>query len=293
MLAGEHPSGAAESDRDLVEDEQRSVTVAGGTHATPVIGRRNERSAPDGLADDRGDVTLLLEDVINVIGALEAAGGAAAERALQWFGGRDVFAPGEQGADALAEDGFAADGDGVEGSAVEGVPHRHKLEPAGGDAGELEGHANGGGSTGGEQDAVEVAGGEFGQALGERDRGFAGVTSGAEAEGVELVLDGFEDPGVAVADLMDVVAVEIEETTPLDVLDPRAFGLADGVEAGGGQGLVEERVGVFGEDRTGFSGKVLAGELLPAWRQIDVALGAECGEVVVCGRGGDGHGAKG
>ena len=56
---------------------------------------------------------------------------------------------------------------------------------------------------------------------------------------------------------------------------------------------MEERVGVFGEQGSGLPGKVLAGELLPAWGQVDVALGAERGEVVVCGRGGDGHGAEG
>lgn len=279
MLAGEEPAGAPEADGDLVEDEEGAMAVAGGADPAPVVRGRDEGGAADGLTDDGGDVAFLFEDVFDVVGALEGAGGATAEGALEGFGRGDVFATGEEGADALAEDGLAADGDRVEGGAVEGVPHGDELEAAGGDAGELEGHADGGRAARGEEDAVEITRGCLGEATGQGDGGVAGVAARAEAQGVELLADGVEDAGMAVSDLVDVVAVEVEDAAAFDVLDPGAVGMSDGIEAGGGQGLVEEDVGIPGELFAGGRGQVGLGEDPASGREVDVTFGAEGVEV--------------
>ena len=134
-----------------------------------------------------------------------------------------MFAAGQQWSDALTKHGFTADGNRVERSAVEGVPHRDELEPAGGDPGQLEGHADRAGATGCEQDPGKIAGCDLDQAAGELDGGFAGVAAGAEAQGVELLPDRFEDARVRETDLMNIVAVEIEITSAFDIFDPGAF----------------------------------------------------------------------
>ena len=124
--------------------------------------------------------------------------------------------------------------------------------PAGGVSGEFEGDADGGSSAGGEEDAVQIAGGEVDEFLGEIDGGAVGVSAGAKGEIVELVFDGGNDAGVGEADLVDVVAVEIEEGLAVCGFDGRTFAAGQDVEAGGGKGLVEEDGGVFIEGFFGF-----------------------------------------
>ena len=82
VLEREHPAGAAEADRHLVQDQQRAVAVAGVADDAVVLGRRNlDVGAADGLDDHRADVLLLAEHVVEVLGALRVAGAAAAEAA--------------------------------------------------------------------------------------------------------------------------------------------------------------------------------------------------------------------
>ncbi len=114
MLAGEHLAGAAEAVRNLVEDQQRAVFVACGAHLLPIVQRRNERRAAHGLADDGGDIALLRQHILDVIGAKEVARRAAFERAMPIVRRRHVLAAGQQRAGAAAEDGLAADRNRVE-----------------------------------------------------------------------------------------------------------------------------------------------------------------------------------
>ena len=54
---------------------------------------------------------------------------------------------------------------------------------------------------------------------------------------------------MAVADMMDVVAMEIHVTPAGDILDINAFGLHDGIEAWRRNGLPQEKPLVFGQKR--------------------------------------------
>ena len=74
--------------------------------------------------------------------------------------GRHVLGARQQRADVAAEHRFAADRDRVERGAVEAVPHRDRLVPAGGDARELERHADRERAAGREQHLAERVGRE-------------------------------------------------------------------------------------------------------------------------------------
>jgi hypothetical protein len=64
---------------------------------------------------------------------------------------------------------------------------------AGGDAGEFERDADRGGAPGAEEDLVQIAGCEVGEAGGKIDGGAVGVAARAERQGVELRFDGGDD----------------------------------------------------------------------------------------------------
>src|SRR5439155_10143374 len=222
MLAGEQASGATERDGNLVQNQQRAVFVAGGADAFPVLRRRDEGRAAHRLADHRGHVALLIKDIFDVVGAGETAGLAAAERTMAMVRRRGVFAAGQQRSNPGPEQRFAAHRDGIERRAVERVPEGNKLESPGGDAGELEGQADGRGAAGRKEDAIEVARGEFDQLSGQGNGRFAGIAPCAERKRVELLFDRGDDPRVAKADLVNIVPVKIEVTSAGHILEPRA-----------------------------------------------------------------------
>src|SRR5690606_11784762 len=49
VFEGEHPSGTAERDRNLIQDQQGPMAVAGSADLSPVIRGRDERGAAHGL----------------------------------------------------------------------------------------------------------------------------------------------------------------------------------------------------------------------------------------------------
>ena len=57
-----------------------------------------------------------------------------------------------------------------------------------------------------------------------------GVAPGTKRQLTQLCLDRRNHPRMAEADLMDVVPMEIQVTTTLDVFDPRSFAAFQGVE---------------------------------------------------------------
>ena len=150
VLGGEEAAGLAQAGRDLVEDQQRAVRVAGLAHRLPVARRRDVRHGARRLGDHRGHVAFALEHVAHhrarrragtasrsrlAVGVDRVAVGAAvaAER-------RDVLAARQQRADGapVAEERLAADARRAEARAVERVPEAQRLEAAGGDARELD-----------------------------------------------------------------------------------------------------------------------------------------------------------
>ena len=77
----------------------------------------------------------------------------------------------------------------------------------------------------------------------------AGIAPRRKREGVHLLGNGALEPRMAVADVVDVVAVEIHVAAAGEVLDPDAFRLGDGVEARGRDRLAQEVALVVGQQR--------------------------------------------
>jgi len=181
VFAGEHPPGSSKADRDFVEDQKRSMAIAGGANALPIVERRNKGRAPHGFGDHSRHVAFSFQHVLDVVGTGQIACGAASEGTMAIVGRRHVFTARKERADAAAENAFPADGNAVEGCAMERFPHRDGLEATGRGTGQLESHAYSGGAPGGKQDPLQATRCEAGQFAGEFDRRDAGVTSRAEA----------------------------------------------------------------------------------------------------------------
>ena len=123
---------------------------------------------------------------------------------------------------------------------MERIPERQRLVPAGGVTGEFQRHGNRSGAARGEQNLVEVARRGLNEAPRERRRGRIGETARAEGQGFHFAADRGDDLWVAVAELMDAVAVKIEDAPAVDVGQNRAFGAHDRRETGRRQRLAEE-----------------------------------------------------
>src|SRR5438552_1787090 len=104
------------------------MPIAGGPDFFPIIEGRNERSATHRLGNDRGDVALLFQHVLDVIGTLERTSGAALEWTMSMVGRRHVFATGQKRSGSAPKDGFTPDGDRIERRSVKRIPHRNRLE---------------------------------------------------------------------------------------------------------------------------------------------------------------------
>jgi hypothetical protein len=113
--------------------------------------------------------------------------------------------------------------------------------PPGRDARELERHADRERAARGEQHLAERVGRERAQPFGELDGRGVGEAARRERQRVELALDRVDDARMAVADLVDVVAVEVHEPAAVDVGQPDALGLDQRVEAGRRERLVQVR----------------------------------------------------
>jgi hypothetical protein len=104
-------------------------------------------------------------------------------------------------------------------------------------------------AAGGEQHPAGVARERpetIAERFGEFDRALAGEAARREAQVVKLRLDGGDDARVRVADVMDIVAVEVHVPPAVHVLDVEPLGLDDWREAGRGHRLVQEGAVVAG-----------------------------------------------
>jgi len=167
---------------------------------------------------------------------------------------------------------------------MKGIPHRNKFEPTGGNARKLESHANRGGSAGSKQHAVQIAGRNFAEASGQLNRGRACIAAGAKAEFIKLLFDRCNNTRMCKADLMDVVTVEVEITSALDILNPRPLCLGQHVEARRGKGLMQEMATVSFQQRLRLGSDMFGRPRSSLRGKIDIALGAEVIEVVARGR---------
>ena len=139
------------------------------------------------------------------------------------------------------------------------VPHRDGFESAGGGARQLHGHADGGGAARREQHLLQISRREFGEFFRQLDRRNIRITPGAKRERVHLRHDGLNHARMAKADLVDVVAVEIQQAPAVQVFDVRAVARLQNIQAGRGQRLMEEVFGVLVQPAACFCVDVLGG----------------------------------
>ena len=95
-----------------------------------------------------------------------------------------------------------------------------------------------------EQDLGEVAGRERGQLRGQRHRRLVGEPPRRERQLVELRLERGNQSRMAVAEVVDVVAVKIHVSAAGQILEPKPVRAAQRGEAGRRQGLMKEVAGV-------------------------------------------------
>ncbi|MNZ94817.1 hypothetical protein D3C78_1139340 [compost metagenome] len=128
---------------------------------------------------------------------------------------------------------------------MKGIPQGHHLAVAGDEAGEFQGNAHHLAAARGEQHPVEIAGSQFGQSAGTIDGDLMGVAAGCERQIGELLLHRSHHLGVAVAQLMDAVAVKIEVTRARYAGQPAPLRPLNQIQTGGGEGLMEEVAAIF------------------------------------------------
>ncbi len=78
---------------------------------------------------------------------------------------------------------------------------------------------------------------------------------------------------MAVADMVHGIAVEIHEPAARRVLDPDAFGLGNCAEAGRGQRLVQERIGIPSKKVSRFVLRFARGPIGPRGAGVGFAFG--------------------
>ncbi len=251
------------------------MAVAGPAQAAVVVRRRGLHvGAAHGLDDHRGDVALLGQAVVDIVGAAQLAVAGTAEDAVPGVAGRHMLGPGQQRADAAAKRRLAADRDRIERRAVERVPHREGLVAAGGQPGKLERDADRGAAAGGQQQARAGHRRGLAQTARQLDRRPVGVAARAERQGRQRLAHRRQHRRVAVADLVHAVAVKVEDAPPGGVGQPRALRALQRIQAGRRQRRVQEPAGVLGEQLAGGGVEVRGLPGLPARAEVDVALAA-------------------
>ena len=140
--------------------------------------------------------------------------------------------------------------------------------------------ADGGGPARREQHTVQISRGDFTQALGKFNGPLAGVTARAKAEFIKLMFDGSNDAGMPEADLMHVVAMEVEITPAFDVFNPRALSLRQRVEARCRKALMQEVTRVGFEQRLRPRPDVFGSPDVATRREVHIAFRGEMIEVV-------------
>jgi hypothetical protein len=168
---------------------------------------------------------------------------------------------------------LAPDAGGAETGPVEGIPEGDRLEVAGDELREFEGHLDRVRPPGTEEGAAKVPGGDLGQFLRQADGGNIGETARAEGErAVQLLPDGADDIRMVEAGVVDPVAVHVEVAAPREVFDPGALGAGDHVEDRRGEALVEEVFPVLLEPLPRDPGEVSLPVGLPGRRVVDIPL---------------------
>ncbi|VTR66229.1 hypothetical protein DESC_460124 [Desulfosarcina cetonica] len=160
------------------------------------------------------------------------------------------------------------------------VPHGNGLEAAGGCPGQLERHAHRAGAPRDQQHLAQGHGGDFRQFLGQRDCRNVGVAPRAEGQAIQLRLDGGDHPGVAVAHLVDAVAVKIEDLAALAIGQGGSLTAIEQIEARRGETLAQVGARIAVEPGLGLPVDVAELPGLAITRAVAVALAGHIRAVV-------------
>ena len=279
VLEREHPAGAAEADRHLVEDQQRAVTVARVADDPVVLGRRNLHvGAADRLDDHGADVLFLAEHVVDVLGALarcrrrrSQSGTPPDRRAAR---ARCPAAAARCSCERRASPPIeiASSDAPWKLSHSDSVLWRPVARRASFSAMPIASVPPGANST-----LPSGSGASVGKLCGQVDGRRIGEAPRRERERVELSPDGCHHVRVPIADLVHVVAVEVHHAAAFDVGQPDAVAGGERVEAGRGQRLMQENIRIGVEQRAGARMHVRGFELAPQRRRVDVAFGGSIG----------------
>ena len=148
-----------------------------------------------------------------------------------------------------------------------------------------------GGAAGREKHAIQITRRDFSEAAGQFDCWRTGVTAGAKAEFIELLFNRGDNPGMREANLMHVVAVEVEITPAFDIFNPRALRLGQHVKTRRGEGLMEEVATIGFEQSLRRRRNLFGGPGAAPGREVHIAFGAQVIKVVAGGRNSSGvHG---
>ena len=120
------------------------------------------------------------------------------------------------------------------------VPEAHRLETAGGKAGDLEGDLDRLRPTRGKKHFPRPSRHHGAQRLGQGHSGIAGEPARGERQGAHLAIHSCEDLRVAVTDVMGRIAVKVQVPPAVGVLDPGTLGLHHRAQAGSRQRLSDK-----------------------------------------------------
>ena len=157
------------------------------------------------------------------------------------------------------------------------------FEPTGCDARELQRHADRIGPIRRQEHPVQIARRQFRQLLRQFDRWNVRVAPRVKRKRAHLLDDGSNHAVIPEADLMNVVAVEIEQPPSAQILDGRTSAAAQHIQARRRERLMQKILCVFIEPSLRFRIDVFGGPLAPLRRDVQIAFRLkECGWIPGC-----------
>ena len=167
------------------------------------------------------------------------------------------------------KDRLPANRDRVQGRSVKRIPHRQRLEPTGGHAGELQGNADGACTPRREQHFVKRARCKLRQLSCQLDGRDVRVPARAEWQGFHLLADCLDHVWVSKAYLVHTVAVKVEESFALQVFQPGALAASQHIKTRGGERLMQKILRVLLQPIFRVLVKLFLVPRLPARRDVE------------------------
>ena len=156
---------------------------------------------------------------------------------------------GHHGAQSLTKMCIRPNGNRLKTSSVKRPVIRQRFPFSGVQLGQHDRHFDGFRSSRAKQHPIESLWRDLDQFFGQFHGGQVGETPGRKGQGLRnLFLDGRNDLGVVVPHGMYAIAVQVEVFFTFPVVDVSAFGFGHDIKNGGGEGLVEKKPAVSGNE---------------------------------------------